>query len=528
MHFEGNMSNLSRYRLALMLGAIGLTFAGPARAESGNDAAIQSLQQQIDSLNAQLQALKQKEQQEEQQQQQQQQQQAAAPANPAAPPPASSVSNATGALAMQPSTSAPRPLGASVANGIVNGKPVFNSNDGQFTAAIRVLGQFDTAYYMQGNPARSFSSSYGPELGSGANFRRAWFGIYGRAFGDWSYVANFDFGSSSGVENPGRIQSLFMEYDGLKPFAFRIGAYPPPAGLEDSTPSSDTMFLERTSPTDLARNMAGGEARDAASLLYIGDRIFGAFSLTGGNLTATPVYQEQNALLGRVAGLLYSSPDANVVLSAMGSDVMKLPDTTPGPNPETAISLSDPPELTVDSTGTRLVNTGSLSATGAYNWGLEGGAQWRNFYGQAGYFGYEVNRSHYNLPDDSFNGWYAQASWVLTGEAKAYKPSLGAFVEPDPADPFSLNHGIGAWELVGRFSDLDLNQGVGILGESTPYGGVRGGDQKIWTAGLNWYPNSLFRFMLDYQNIGISRLSSSGDDVGQTVQAVSMRAEISY
>ncbi|HEY6578237.1 MAG TPA: porin [Rhizomicrobium sp.] len=499
-----------------MLGTVAWAMAGPASAaNAGNDGAIQSLQQQIDDLNAQLQTLKQKEQQQEQQQQQ------------AAPPPASSVSNSTGAIAVTaPTTSAPRPLGASVANGIVNGKPVFSSNDDQFTAAIRVLGQFDTAYYMQGNPSRSFPAANGPELASGANFRRAWFGIYGKAFGDWSYVANFDFGSSSGVENPGRIQSLFLEYDGLKPLALRIGAYPPPAGLEDGTPSSDTMFLERTSPTDLARNMAGGEARDAASLLYITDRIFGAFSLTGGNLTATPVYQEQNALLGRVAGLLYSTPDTKIVLSAMGSDIMKLPDQTPGPEPMTAISLSDPPELTVDSTATRLVNTGSLSATGAYNWGLEGGAQWRNFYGQAGYFGYDVNRSHFDLPDDSFNGWYAQASWVLTGESKAYKPSLGAFVMPDPASP--LGDGIGAWELVGRYSDLDLNQDTGVDGDKTPYGGVRGGDQRIWTAGLNWYPNSLFRFMLDYQNIGLARLASTGEDVSQTVQAVSLRAEISY
>lgn len=515
------MTNFLRVRSVLMLGTIAWAFSGAEvlAADAGTDAAIQSLQQQINNLNAQLQALKQKE---------EQQQQPAQPANAVAPPPASSVSNATGAIAVTaPTALAPRPIGASIANGIVNGKPVFSSNDGQFTAAIRVLGQFDTAYYMQGNPSRTFPAAYGPELASGENFRRAWFGIYGKAFGDWSYVANFDFGSSGGTENPGRIQSLFLEYDGLKPFALRIGAYPPPAGLEDTTPSSDTMFLERSSPTDLARNMAGGEARDAASLLYIGDRIFGAFSLTGGNLTATPVYQEQNALLGRVAGLLYSTPDTNIVLSAMGSDIMKLPDQTPGPDALTAITLSDPPELTVDSTGTRLVNTGSLSATGAYNWGFEGAAQWRNFYGQGGYFGFDVDRSHYNLPDDSFSGWYAQASWVLTGEAKAYKSSLGAFVEPDPEHPLGQG-GFGAWEVVGRFSDLDLNQGVGVAGGETPYGGVRGGDQKIWTLGLNWYPDSLFRFMLDYQNIGISRLASTGTDVGQTVQAIALRAEVSY
>jgi phosphate-selective porin OprO/OprP len=519
------MSKMGMYRAILLAGTAVLAVARPALAAgTGTDTAIQSLQQQINDLNAELQALKRK----EQQQEQAQQQQAAAPPTPAGPP-ASSDSNATGAIALQaPSTAAPRPLGASIANGIVNGKPVFSSNDGQFTAAIRVLGQFDTAYYMQGNPSRTFPASYGPELASGENFRRAWFGIYGKAFGDWSYVANFDFGSSSGVENPGRIQSLFLEYDGLKPFAFRIGAYPPPAGLEDGTPSSDTMFLERSSPTDLARNMAGGEARDAASLLYISDRVFGAFSLTGGNLTATPVYQEQDALLGRVAGLLYSTPDTKIVLSGMGTDILKLPDQTPGPEPLTGISLSDPPELTVDSTGTRLVSTGTLSATGAQNWGIEGAAQWRSFYGQGGYFGYDVTRSHFDLPDDSFNGWYAQASWVITGEQKMYKSSLGAFAMPDPADPFTISHGTGAWELVGRYSDLDLNQGVGLEGDKTPYGGVRGGDQKIWTVGLNWYPDSLFRFMLDYQNIGINRLASTGEDVGQTVQAVSMRAEISY
>ena len=512
------MAGLNPYKSALMAGAMVLAVARPACADPNTDTAIQSLQQQINDLNAQLQALKQKE-------QQQEQQQAAQPANPVAPPPASSVSNATGEIAVTtPTTSAPRPLGASIANGIVNGKPVFSSSDGKFTAAIRLLGQFDAAYYMQGNPARSFSN--GEELSSGSNFRRAWFGIYGKAFGDWSYVANFDFGGSSGTETPGHIQSLFVEYDGLKPFAFRIGAYPPPAGLEDATPSSDLMFLERTSPADLGRTMAGADGRDAASLLYIGDRIFGAFSVTGGKVGDTPVYQEQDALLGRVAGLLYSTDDMNVVLSAMGTDIVKLPDTTPGPDPLSGISLGDPPELTVDSNGTKLVSTGTLSAKSAANWGLEGAAQWRNFYGQAGYFGYDINREHYNYPDDSFNGWYAQASWVITGENKQYRPSLGAFIEPDPAHP--LGEGIGAWELVGRYSDLDLNQGIGYAGASTPYGGVRGGNQKIWTLGLNWYPNSLFRFMLDYQNIGISRLSSSGDDIGQTVQAVAMRAEISY
>ena len=89
------MSNLSRYRLALMLSAVGLTLIGPAHADPSSDAAIQSLQQQINDLNAQLQTLKQKE------QQQEQQQQTAPPSDAAAPPPASSVSSGTGEIAIQ-------------------------------------------------------------------------------------------------------------------------------------------------------------------------------------------------------------------------------------------------------------------------------------------------------------------------------------------------------------------------------------------------------------------------------------------
>ncbi len=522
-----------KIRSLLCAGTAAIIWAGPALAgETGVDAtggspSIESLQKQIDELSRQLQELK-----ANQQKQQQAAQPGGTPQETAAVPPlplpakAGPPQPAFGAIgAGAPGTA--RSAEAGVA--IQKGRALISSPDGRFSMALRLLGQFDTAYYMQGAGARALAPSYGPELASGGNFRRAWLGAYGTAFGDWSYVANFDFGGAGGSSDTGHIQSLFLEYDGLRPFAFRIGAYPPPAGLEDGTPSSDTMFLERNSPSDLARNLGGGESRDAATILYATDRIFGAFSVTGGKVGDSPVYQQQNALLGRLSGLLYSDDDTKLVLGASGTDILKLPDLTPGPNPTTAVTLSDPPEITVDSNGTKLVSTGSLSARGVTQWGVEGAGEWRNLYGQAGYFGYQVDRSHYGLPSPDFGGWYAQASWILTGETKPYRRSVGAFAMPEPEDPFDLDHGgTGAWELVGRYSDLDLNDQEGAPGTSTPTGGVRGGQQKIWTAGVNWYPNSLFRFMLDYQNIGVDRLSSSGANVGQTVQAISLRTEINY
>jgi len=418
---------------------------------------------------------------------------------------------------------------ASVKTSIDNGRLSVSSADGNFTAAVRVLGQFDNVYYSQGGHAVSLPAANGPDLSSGSNFRRAQLGLQGKVFGDWSYYVNFDFGSSKGNEQQGRIQSAYTEFDGWAPFAVRIGAYPPPAGLEDGTSSSDTIFLERNSPADLARNIAGGDGRDAASLLYTGDRIFAALSYTGGKVADTSIYfDEQQALLGRLSGVLLSDSDGKLVVSASGTWVLKAPDATAGPTSARNITLSDPLELTADDNGITLVSTGALNAQNVRQWAAESGGNWQNFYGQAGYFGYGIDRRQSALPDLDFNGWYAQASWVITGESRGYSKATGAFTAPKPDHPFDFSDGgWGAWELAARYSDLDLNDREGVLGHATPTGGIRGGEQKIWTLGVNWYPNSVIRFALNYENIDVNRLGSTGANVGQKIQAIGLRSQIS-
>ena len=37
---------------------------------------------------------------------------------------------------------------------------------------------------------------------------------------------------------------------------------------------------------------------------------------------------------------------------------------------------------------------------------------------------------------------------------------------------------------------------------------MRGGDQRIFTAGLNWYPNNVIRFAFNYELIQSSKLQS--------------------
>lgn len=432
----------------------------------------------------------------------------------------------------------PKPKADAPVWSLANGRPSVTSTDGRFSAAIRALGQYDMAHYMQSGSARQLAPANGPDLSSGANFRRAQLGIQGTVFGDWGYFFNYDFAGSGGTETPGHIQAIYVEYDGFKPFAFRLGAFPPSAGLEDNTGSPDTIFLERNSQSDLARNIAGGDGRDAASVIYAGDRIYGALSYTGNKIQDSGAFDEQQALLGRLSGLLYTDDDAKLVLSGNGTYVFKTQDTTPLSDSPGTISLSDPPELTVDNTGTKLVSTGTLDGDHVWEWGVEGGAQWDQFYAQAGYFGYGVDLRNSPL-SYNFDGWYAQATYVLTGEARVYSKASGAFGNPHPRDDFSFsNGGWGAWELAARYSNLDLNDHAGELGEAIPAEGLRGGDQKIWTFGVNWYPNAALKFELQYQNVDVSRLGTIpagfGHDVlnnvqvGQRYNTLALRSQIAF
>ena len=462
---------------------------------------------------------------------------------------------------------------------IANGRPTISTADGDFTASIRSLVQYDWGYYSQGAAAASLPAAYGPDLSSGANFRRVYLGVQGKLFGDWSYNFNYDFGGSGGTETPGHIQSVYLQYDGLAPWAFRVGAYPPPANIEDGTSSPDTIFLERNSPSNLQRGLAGGDGRDAVTILYAGDRLFGAVSYTGGKVQDGAVFDEQQGVLGRVSDLIYQDSDARLLVGTNGTYVIKLPDavangsailaTTPGATALNSVTLSDPPEITIDSNGIKLANTGSLPANHVSQWGVETAGNLQNFYGQAGYYAFEVDRapvayktyasasatatSIVQPSNNNFSAWYVQASWILTGESKGYNAANGAFTPPKPAEPFTLiNRGWGVWELAARYSDLNLNahaldpanvvtNWTGAATKTYTYNNtVRGGDQRIATVGLNWYPNNAVRFALDYQWIDVSRLQAPAAvtttgtptlpavDGGQNIQTIAFRAQVSF
>ncbi|MEI9997313.1 MAG: porin [Rhizomicrobium sp.] len=399
-----------------------------------------------------------------------------------------------------------------------NGRPTFATSDGNFTLAIRALLQYDSAYYAQGTvPA-------GTDLSSGNDFRRARLGISGTLFKDWSYEFLYDMGGS-GLEGSS-IASAYIQYDGLGPVHVKAGAFPPPESFDDSTSAADLVFLERAQPTDLARGIAGSDGRDAATVFAYDDDYFAAVSYTGNLVTDTAVFDEQQAVVGRFAYRLLHTADVNFAVGADATYVLKLADTAAGPNSPTSFRLRERPELNVDDNNIRLIDTNVIDASDVLEWGTEATGNWHNFYAQGGYFGFNVTRRTGALADPSFEGWYLQGSWILTGESKPYIASRGAYGSPKPLEPFSFSKpGIGAWEIAARYSDLDLDFHAGAPGTAKTADAIRGGDQKIWTVGINWYPNSALRFLLDFQHTDVDRLNNAGASIGAKLDDVSLRAQ---
>ena len=471
---------------------------------------------------------------------------------------------------------APRPPTATVQVTMKDGRPTFASDDGNFSMSIRLLTQVDFAYYMQGASAAALPAAFGPDLSSGANFRRANIGFQGTVFHDWNYNLMLGFGGN-GIEQSGRVLTAYVEYGGWAPFYLRAGAYAPPSSLDGSTPSTDALMMERSGAADVQLGLTGGDSRDAISAIYAGDRLFAGASLTGAHVGDGPVFDEQMAVLGRVAVLPLDETDAKMLVGFNGAHIFKLNDqtpnssingsNTPGATPRSVISLSQFPELSVDSNSVKFTNTGSLPATHVTQWGVDAGLQLQNLYANGGYFTYQVDRAPeaykvFSAPGVSatqifqpgnnlFSGWYGGASWVLTGESRQYSPMTATFLPPKPDKTFSTG-GFGAVEWAARYSVLDFNNRINdSTSLITDWSGanrtytfpntVRGGKQTIIGTALNWYPNNALRFTVQYQWIDVNRLQPPATvtttapgtpslpalNAGQKLQTVGVRAQVS-
>jgi phosphate-selective porin OprO/OprP len=403
-----------------------------------------------------------------------------------------------------------------------NNRPTITAADGRSSIAVRANVQLDGAAYGE-SPAGPLASDF--RRGSVGNvpnrentaardfsdsffFRRARFGVEGTIAKDFSYRLLMELGGS-GTEGPTRINDAWIAYSGIAPFTFQLGAFSPASNMDDGTAPEDLPFLERSSAGELSRSLAGADGRIGLAVKANGKRWMSSLALTTRTVSDAEVFDVQTAAVGRGGFLLAAGADYNLHLGASGSYVFAPADQGQGTAPRHPLRFRDRPEVRAD--GVRLIDTGNLDADHASVYGLEFGGNWKSLYLQGEHFWFDVaRRASANLPDPDFTGYYLQGSWVLTGESRRYNPVTGSFQNPRPRAPFGAAGGWGAWELAARFSRMNLNFNEGLEGTAAPADSVRGGDQQIWTLGVNWFPNPNVKVMLNYLLIDVDRLNPAG------------------
>lgn len=429
-----------------------------------------------------------------------------------------------------------------------NGRPTFSTADGKFKVAIRGMYQGDAAMYLQEDHTPDYRGAgsgsaadnvNARDLNSGTNFRRARIGLEGTVLKDWNWALTYEMGGS-GTEGS-NLQQAWVEYTGFKPWGLplriRGGAFAWTATLEDATAVTDSLFLERPAPAEMVRGFAGADGRNGIGAFVNGERWNASAAFTGALIGNEGEFDEQTGYIARLNGLVLKTEDYTLHTGVTLTGILNPADTVApgGAGTSAKVRLRDRPELRVD--GARLVDTGSIGAKGLTTIGYELGATYKNLLFTSEYFDIDVDRSG-TASNAEFSGWYTQGSWVLTGQRHAWSPASGGYTGIKVDKPFNLKTGdLGAWEIAARYSNLDLNFREGVEGLATPAGGIRGGEQEITTLGLNFYPNNVIRFLLDYQWVSIDRLnpksladsgSPVGAQIGQDYQAVALRTQLAF
>lgn len=390
------------------------------------------------------------------------------------------------------------------------GAPELSSSDGKFKFKVR--GRIMTDYDGINQDERITGK---PDI-SGVELRRARLGVEGVVYYDWKYKFEVDFAGNSTS-----IKDAYLAYANWAPTELsevRFGNQFVYNSLEQLTSSRFITFMERAAFTEaffLERQIGAGvllgndhwsfqtgyygaEPGDQGS--FTDDTT--AYSVRG---TVAPINNDTTVVhLGasyrhRDAGTLDENGQAELFrYRARGAD----------------LHLAD-----------RFVDTGHIGDSDDM-FVLEGALVWKSLSVQGEYAQLKTDLpTNLGSVSPTYNGWYVDASWYITGEMRNYEADEGVFGRTKVKNPvYGGSGGWGAWQIAGRYDTLDLSDKAAAIAA----GGVETcgdcGEQKTWLIGVNWW-------LTDYTALKLQVSQSEiegGDNDGATIDGVGLRAQVDW
>ena len=362
---------------------------------------------------------------------------------------------------------------------------IFKSADNAFALRLHGLIQVDGRFYLNDTANDTFL------------LRKIRPIIDGTLFKDFDFRFMPDFGGSQAV-----IQDAWMNWSHWPELKLRIGKFKSPMGLEALQEDAATEFAERALPFDLLpfRDVGVQLSGDlwGGVVSYYGGVFNGVLDGSSGDLDT----DDDKDFEGRIFVHPFRKTEIGP-LQGLGIGIAGAIGDQSGST--TAPNL---PSYKTMGQQTFFSYTTGTNATIANGERLRWTPQAYYYWGRFGLLGeYAVSEQEVRqgaggpIARLHHDAWQAAASIVLTGENASYRGAT-------PKHPFLVNGGWGALELVGRYSQLKIDDDAFPTFASLTRAARRA---REWAVGLNWYLNKNIKFAVDYDQTDFDGGAAVGD-----------------
>lgn len=405
----------------------------------------------------------------------------------------------------------------------------FATDDKAFKVHIGGRTQIDAIFLN--SEAGALNGAGGVGAQDSVNFRRARLRMDGTMYELIDYAAEYDFtntvtdingqaGENQVSVSPAPTDLWFTFKEVPLVGNIRVGQHKPAIGWEHLTSSRFLPFLERSYAQDLFGGPFDNGFAPGISAFNTWDDEHGTWNVgvykQTANIFGFNTGDGEYNVTGRLTRILLEDTCTHEILHAGLSGSWRDPDQN-RVRYRTRGSLRNGPPGALNPT---FADTGLFSADSQYIVGTElvyqNGrfstvGEWLGSWtdGSAGFVG------GVSQPTDQVlaKTWHVDVMYFLTDDHFEYEKKTGVFGRMVPHENASWKGGCfrtGAWQVVGRFCQADLDQS-----------GLRGGVADDWTAGLNWYLNPNSKLQWNY-TVSVINNNARGVDDG-TVTGFGMR-----
>lgn len=335
----------------------------------------------------------------------------------------------------------------------------------------------------------------GTHGGVGTELRRLFLGVEGKIPGGFGYRLEADLANSS-VD----LTDVYITY-GTGPVTITAGQHKPFWSLDELTSDLFTTLAERAAFTQAF----GFERRVGLSAQYKGKALLLQGGVFGDN--ANDLVSDSNNAVSADARAIWMPKIGTAQLHLGGSGHWRKINDAP--------AVRYAPRPFIHTTNSRIIDTGTFTASSERGLGLEAAAMVGPFHVSSEGFWQTARRP--GFADPTFFGGYAEVGYVLTrGDARIYKD--GVFDRLAPTRPINAG-GPGAIEINARYDYLDLNDA-----------GIVGGKQRTVGVSLIWAPISYVRFTANYGRLMFddAAIGTITGDRDYSADAFGLRTQIDF